>query len=47
MDNGAIDLLVEEIKKIMANARNYMARFVNNFVLITYWHVGRTIVEHE
>jgi len=47
MSDAAFELLVAEIKSIMGEARKTVARSVNKTVLVTYWHIGRVIVEHE
>ncbi len=39
--------IVKEIKEIIINARANIARQVNNEILLTYWNVGRIIVEYE
>ena len=49
MDNELIiyqDIL-DEIRGIMNNARSNVAIHVNNELLIAYWNIGKTIVEHE
>ena len=35
------------IKKLMYNARNNVAREVNNILIQTYWEIGKIIVEDE
>ena len=35
------------IKELMDNARNKVAREVNNILIQTYWEIGRIIVEDE
>ena len=35
------------IKELMDNARNRVAREVNNILIQTYWEIGRIIVEEE
>ena len=47
MSDADFELLVAEIKSIMSNARKTVARSFNKTMLVTYWHVGRAIVEHE
>lgn len=39
--------LIEEIRDIVNNARKRVARSVNIELLVTYWHVGKVIVENE
>ena len=40
-------ILVQEIKSVLENARNNVARQVNNELLNTYWNIGKIIVNHE
>lgn len=49
MDNNLIDneKLVNEIGIIISEARNNVARQVNNELLNAYWNIGRVIVEDE
>ena len=35
------------IKELMYNARNNVAREVNNILIQTYWEIGKIIVEDE
>jgi len=44
LDNEA---LVNEIASIITNARNNVAKQVNNELLNAYWNIGRVIVEDE
>lgn len=39
--------IYSSIKKLMDNARNKVARKVNNILIQTYWEIGRIIVEEE
>lgn len=39
--------MIQEIKELLANARQRVAIQVNTELLSTYWNVGRIIVEHE
>ena len=39
--------MIAQIRDIMNNARKNIATHVNNEQLITYWNIGRVIVEHE
>ena len=39
--------LIEKIRKIMNTARYNVAREVNKEQLLSYWNIGRVIVEHE
>jgi len=47
MEYTAMDMWIEEIKEIMANARQRIACDVNGIMLDTYWQVGKSIVEKE
>jgi predicted nuclease of restriction endonuclease-like (RecB) superfamily len=42
-----MDKWVDEIKGIMAEARNQAARNLNHIMIATYWRVGQTIVERD
>ena len=42
-----MDKWIEEIKEIMAKARQRIANDVNGVMLDTYWQVGKSIVENE
>ncbi len=39
--------IVQEIKGIIAAARENVVRQVNNEILLAYWSIGKVIVEHE
>ncbi len=39
--------LIEEIHNLVNNARNRIASNINTELLITYWNIGKTIVEKE
>lgn len=39
--------IVNEIKSIISSARERIAKNVNNELLLTYWNIGRIIVEYE
>ena len=49
--NNKIDKIHKDvyssIKELMDNARNSVAREVNNILIQTYWEIGRIIVEDE
>ena len=49
--NNEIDKIHKDvyssIKELMDNARNSVAREVNNILIQTYWEIGRIIVEDE
>ena len=47
MKQTAMDMWINEIKSIMEAARTRIARDVNNTMLEAYWHIGKSIVEHE
>jgi predicted nuclease of restriction endonuclease-like (RecB) superfamily len=47
MEYTAMDQWVEEIKAIMAKARQKIAGDVNSVMLDTYWQLGKSIVENE
>ena len=47
MGHTAMDKWIDEIKEIMKAARQRIASDVNNIMLETYWHIGKSIVEHE
>jgi predicted nuclease of restriction endonuclease-like (RecB) superfamily len=44
---GAYDDLLAEVADAIENARSVAARSVNAVMTITYWHVGRRLVEQE
>jgi len=39
--------VINEIKQILTEAREKVARIVNNELLLAYWNIGRVIVESE
>lgn len=39
--------LVIEIRQIIASARTHVARSINHALTVTYWHIGRAIIEEE
>jgi predicted nuclease of restriction endonuclease-like (RecB) superfamily len=41
------DSVIQEIKQILTEAREKVARTVNNELLLAYWNIGRIIVERE
>ena len=41
------DSIVSEVKTLLNEARKNVAKQVNSELLITYWNIGRIIVEHE
>lgn len=46
--SGSLDkTIVLEIKQIINNARENVARQVNNEILLAYWQIGKIIVEFE
>ena len=49
--NNEIDKIHKDvyssIKELMDNARNSVAKEVNNILIQTYWEIGRIIVEDE
>lgn len=49
MENNLLnnEALVNEIASIITNARNNVAKQVNNELLNAYWNIGRVIVEDE
>jgi len=47
MEHTAMNKWIDEIKEIMEMARVRVARDVNNTMLEAYWHIGKSIVEHE
>lgn len=49
MENDLLnnEALVNEIASIITNARNNVAKQVNNELLNAYWNIGRVIVEDE
>lgn len=47
MSNNEMELLIAEIKEIMAQARSSVAREVNSTMLRSYWEIGKRIVERE
>jgi len=38
--------MINEIKAVLETARQNVARQVNNELIVTYWKIGRIIVEH-
>lgn len=47
MPNSLLSPLVGEIKSILEQARNNVAREVNNELIIAYWKIGEIIVRYE
>jgi len=47
VSNNEMELLIAEIKEIMAQARSSVAREVNSTMLRSYWEIGKRIVERE
>ena len=41
------DDVISEVKELLSNARKKVAKQVNSELLVTYWNIGRIIVEHE
>ena len=41
------DALFTEISQLVETARGQVQRNINTLMVQTYWHIGRTIVEHE
>ena len=39
--------LLIDIRQIIAQARERVARSVNHELTLTYWHIGRRLVEEE
>ena len=39
--------LIDNIKSIIVNSRKSVAQKVNQALIITYWEIGKTIVENE
>lgn len=39
--------LLSDIRLLLNHARRNVAQAVNSAMVQTYWHIGRTIVEHE
>ncbi len=39
--------IIQDIKQVLAQARERVAREVNNELLSTYWNIGRIICEYE
>ena len=44
---GEYALLIDEIGRLLENARNKIASTVNTALVETYWHIGKYIVEYE
>lgn len=42
-----INSMLDEIKKVLADARGRTAVQINMELLTAYWNIGRIIVEHE
>ena len=40
-------LIINEIKRILIDARSKIAVTINNELLIAYWNIGRIIFENE
>jgi predicted nuclease of restriction endonuclease-like (RecB) superfamily len=47
MEHSAMDKWIDEIKAIMETAKQRVAGNINSVMLEAYWHVGKSIVEHE
>lgn len=45
--SNEMSLVVQEVRSILDNAREKVARQVNNELLLTYWNIGRIICEYE
>ena len=41
------DHLVEQITALIENAKQHVATVVNSTMIVTYYEIGRMIVEHE
>ncbi len=39
--------VIDEIKRILTESREKVARTINNELLLAYWNIGRIIVENE
>lgn len=39
--------IIQEIKQILTESREKVARTVNNELLLAYWNIGRVVVESE
>jgi predicted nuclease of restriction endonuclease-like (RecB) superfamily len=44
---GPIGQCLGHIREILRSARNFALRTVNTTMVVTYWHIGREIVEEE
>ena len=40
-------VIINDVKKILIDARSKIAVTINNELLIAYWNIGRIIVENE
>jgi len=40
-------LIINDVKKILIDARSKITVTINNELLIAYWNIGRIIVENE
>lgn len=47
MQTNVIDDLLIQIKKIIEVSRTKLAQTINNELILTYWEIGKTIVEKE
>jgi len=45
--NGLTNLLILEIKEVLQTSRQNIARQINAELFVTYWNIGRVIVDHE
>ena len=45
--SNEMSLVVQEVRSILDNAREKVAKQVNNELLLTYWNIGRIICEYE
>lgn len=45
--SNEMSLVVQEVRSILDNAREKVARQVNNELLLTYWNIGRIMPNKE
>ena len=46
-DNNLQKIIVNDIKQIIEQARNFAYKSINFSMIIAYWEIGKTIVEEE
>ena len=44
---GDYNSLLTDISVLLKNTKNLVVRQVNNIIVLTYWNIGRYIIEYE